>query len=126
MSKLSTKKQLDNLAQEMLKEVKNIKDFAKEEIPIVAKEYVNYLTITSGTFLIVSILGMGISGYVLSHGIAGMLSDKRMSDSQMVATLLGGIGLLISFIGTCVNGDAYMQVKLQPRRTAIKAITSLF
>jgi len=112
-------KQTEKLAKEMLDEVKNIKDFAKEELPVVAKEYVSYRTVSSGIMLILSIIGLGVSGCLLTGGLASESDfDPR--------TLIGGIGVLVCFIATCVNGDLYLEVKLQPRRTAIKAITSLF
>lgn len=53
------KQKLEALAEEMILEVKNLKDLAKEELPEVAKEYIRFQYVSSLVFASLFALGLG-------------------------------------------------------------------
>lgn len=113
----------EEMIQEMLKEIKDLKDLAKSELPIVSREYINankvrtYASVLFGlALLIVSIL-------------LGFYCGTDM-DSSRPLQFFAGLGCLIfgvtsSFMIICSIGTL-IDLYLQPRRMAIKAVTSLF
>lgn len=111
---------LEDFANEMLTEIKDIKDLAKEELPLVAKEYVRYQTISnlmSIGFCLVVLLICAISTYI-TIGSANTNVQFVFGVGAVTSGIIGAVSLAI-----CV--DNYIYVKLQPRRVAIKAITTL-
>lgn len=116
------KDQLEALAQEMIKEVRDLKDLTKKELPEIAKEYISYN-------MTMSVIGMIICGVVLVLsliGVAVAFFVLEMGSGAFVATLLlSVIFSMVSFIIMCTSLCNYLDFKLQPRRMSIKAITSL-
>lgn len=106
---------------EMLEEVKNLKDLAKGEMPEVAKEYIlankinNILSLTLGLLLfITSVFALHFTVYSESTGNLGF-------GVGMVGSCVGLLGFLIISCSISSLIDLYFQ----PRRMAIKAVTSL-
>lgn len=113
------KKQLEDLAQEMILEVKNLKDFAKVEMPEVVKEYIRYNIINDlmwFSFWLCVTIGLFITAYIgrSSHDDTFSLTTIICLTSSLLSILFSGICL-----------DSFLSFKLQPRRKAIEAITSL-
>lgn len=110
--------------EEMLKEIKDLKDLTKEELPLIAKEYIRVNKIIHG-------IGVGLGGIATLAGLAILfvavthVPDDRWDDTKTCCYLLGGFlsagGLTISLYNTV----ALLSILLQPRRTAIEAVTSL-
>lgn len=106
--------------EEMLQEVKNLKDLAKDELPIVVKEYIRYNIISS-------VIGLILSGALLTlAAICDVIAWHSPNECvqclcSIAAALSGTVGTIL---GLC-SGDTFLACKLQPRRMAIKAITSL-
>ena len=112
------KEQLEKLGLEMIQEIKDLKDLAKGELPEVAKEYVNYLKVSSLLgFIFFGALALG-SAYLM---LLGYFSPKSFDDK----TFGGMIGVFLFSIPALVYFGNYLEVKMQPRRMAIKAITEL-
>lgn len=116
------KEKLEELAQELIKEVRDVKDLTKKELPEIAKEYITYnitfskvVTIVSGVVLILSLIGAILAIFVLR-------SDSFAVGVGMLSFLTG----MFSFFAFCSEYTSYLSFKMQPRRMAIKAITSLF
>lgn len=110
------------LIEEMLNEVKNLKDLAKDELPLVAKEYLlnqkiqGYIGLSIG--MVILLVGAAAGAYAA-------LGTFHHSEDAVSYALSGMIGGLVGFVMTLCNGSSLMDVYLQPRRMAIKAITSL-
>lgn len=116
---------LKEFSEEMLKEIKDLKDLTKEELPKVAQEYIFYKKATSLLNLIfcsVLLLSVILAGIYL---VFGNFNDEDFVKKTGLAAycLITGI---ISIIGFSCSLDEVLSVFLQPRRTAIYAITSLF
>lgn len=115
---------IKNFSEEMLNEIKNLKDLTKEELPLIVKEYINYLKVigiiylTVGVFLLYSAIEAGL--YV-TYG-----EFEKYSDFRLILSLYCLIAGILGFLIIAINLDSLLKVFLQPRRTAIKAITSLF
>lgn len=120
------KEQLEVLAKEMITEIKNIKDLAKEELPLVAKEYVEYNIKTSFIGAIITGVVSLLSIAMLIGVLIVYLKSGTFYEVLFPISLVGTIGLIIGGISCCVNVSQYLEFKLQPRRKAIEAITSLF
>lgn len=112
-------KKYEEFADEMLKEVTDIKDLTKKELPLIAQEYIQYNIIISSIGMIVfsmcSLFGIGLIRYGMS---------QSSGDAHDVPIIFGGLACLavLGIIGTTMN---YLKFKFQPRRMAIYAITSL-
>lgn len=123
--KKGLKNQLESLAQEMIKEIKDLKDLTKENLPEVAKEYVRYNTALylAGTvgFGIVFVLGVASAVYGFAH--EGYSHESP--DSATAFFMFGLVATLVGFIAGICNFSCYLSFKLQPRRKAIEGITSL-
>lgn len=117
------KDQLESLMNEMVDEIKNIKDLTKSELPELVKEYTRF---NVG----MSVLGMTVSAVLFLSCIVVIVCTKSL-DLDGPATLLGVATFLVYFIAVLlpviflVNLHSYFEYKLQPRRKAIEAITSL-
>ena len=123
MAKSNLKKRKAEFLEEMLQEVKNLKDLAKEELPVVAKEYIlaNKVQAYSGLAIALVLLSVAaFSGHQLMT-----LELERYSDAKFGYALLGGLTGIIGFILAMCNVSSLLDLYLQPRRMAIKAITSL-
>ena len=107
--------------EEMLQEVKNLKDLAKDELPIVAKEYIKYNTMVATLGITISLI-LGISCIVLF--LLAHFSDPS-SDKYILFSVCSGLTGMLSFLFMLCNLPEYLTFKFQPRRMAIKAITSL-
>jgi uncharacterized membrane protein YukC len=125
-SKRNLVSQMESLAEEMIQEVKDLKDLTKEELPEVAKEYVRYNTILH----LVGMLGFGLLAVVgIAFSVYGVMHEgwtHESLDSATLALTFGGFAILIGGIVSLINFTMYLDFKLQPRRNAIKGITSLF
>lgn len=112
----------EQLIEEMLNEVKSLKDLAKEEMPLMVKEYI-FANKVRGVFGLCSgllLLAASICSIAYGHEESG-----RITGTQMVCLLTGSLGLLGAII--MVFGYTYELIDfyLQPRRMAVKAITEL-
>lgn len=118
---------LEDFTSEMLDEIKSAKDLVKGELPELAKEYINMQ-------MFLSKLGMIFGGVLISIGIACGIAvylhvshDTNYHNDEfklgwgLVGTIVGMIGLIV----TACNVSTYFEYLMQPRRMAIKAITSL-
>ncbi len=113
----------DALLEEMLQEVKNLKDLTKEELPLIAKEYIH-------ANLIGSLFVMGVSGVMLVISlVCGLYSMfgtfHENSGPEVLSVVVAICGSVVGFILMGIGTTSYIDFKLQPRRMAIKAITSL-
>jgi len=122
---LKNNKKLQSLANEMVDEIKNLKDLTKKELPAIAKEYITYLKVTAVIQLIISgaliLLGTECVLQVL-YGTFETYHEEKVITFALGGLCLGVPGLIAFFC----NLDTLISVALQPKRTAIKAITSLF
>lgn len=113
---------LDDFVQEMLSEIKDLKDLAKGELPEIAKEYIRAHIILHG-------LGVALGAFLImiaiSCGIYALHLEKMSSDQEMVLALTGLFTGLPGVVMTSINLCELLNFYLQPRRMAIKAITSL-
>lgn len=116
-------KKFEKFADEMLKEVKDLKDLTKKELPIVAQEYVRYNKISSLVGVLFTGSIFAVSAWSVYHGAT---SDFGHRDDGRGYILVGGIFGLLSGIAFMCCSDQYLSFKFQPRRMAIYAITSLF
>ncbi len=119
------KKKLEALAEEMINEIKDLKDLTKKEIPEVAKEYVNFNLTTSLIFGTLASL-MFITG--TSFWIYGLTHGGDMNNNSTETGFMFG-GFLMLLVGGGLSGlfwYTYLEFKLMPRRKAIEAITELF
>lgn len=113
------KEQLEKLAQEMIGEIKELKDLTKKELPVIAKEYLAYCEFSYALWLAFTGIAMDASIYFLT---SELLNAK--SDPFIIAGCV--LGIVIFGISTLYNIDSWASLRLQPRRHAIQAITSLF
>lgn len=112
---------MNKFVEEMLKEVKDLKDLSKEQVPLVAQEYINY-------HMAMHLLGIILFGIMFLIGLGllfvGIFVAKTHDDQfgfELLGGILGGLGFMIMMC----NVVDYLKFKLQPRRMAIMAITSL-
>lgn len=114
----------DAFIEEMLEEVKNLKDLAKEELPEIVKEYIfaqkvqNWLGLGVGLFLLTICASSGL--YATLHEFSDKYDDTKFA-LFMISLLSGIVGAI--FTAGCISD--LINFYLQPRRMAIKAITSL-
>lgn len=113
----------DQFVSEMLEEVKNIKDLAKEELPLVVKEYINANKIFGWIGTIVGVILLSAVGYALHYLAHG--DFERYSDVKFVLGISSFVGGFIGAAFVMCSGTNLLNLYLQPRRMAIKAITSL-
>lgn len=114
----------EELINELMSEVKSLKDLAKEELPEVAKEYI-LATKIQATFYLLLGLFIIFTASVLAFKGYNYIPENSYDDGRVglwvgsgILTLLGGM-LSLASIENLIN------VFYQPRRTAIEAITSL-
>lgn len=115
---------LEEFTEEMLSELKSAKDLLKGEFPEIVKEYIRAnkimnrvgLAIGAVLFLIGVGLGLHAYNYVSEHS-----SDNTQFGCCMAGLIIGLPGLVVIF----TSGYELASFSLQPRRMAIKAITSL-
>lgn len=112
---------VDLLIAEMLNEVKDLKDLAKKELPIVAKEYIVAGKVYAAIGISIGLLLMVIS--VLS-GHTSYVADSN-SDTQVGFAALSVFSGLIGAFFNLINVPMFLDFYLQPHRMAIKAIVSL-
>lgn len=121
------KEQLEQLVEDMLKEVRNSVDFAKAELPEVAKEYMRYKTVMAlfsmGISVLVFLLGVAGVTYSFMHGfdLNATHADSNLGCSFIFGSVAIGIGPIMFL---CFFSE-YLKFKLQPRRMSIEAVTSL-
>ena len=109
------------LFEEMLQEVKNLKDLTKEQLPLVAQEYIKYNTMVAILGITISLI-LGVSCIVLFLLAHFNVPD---SDNQILLSVCSWVSGILSFLFMFCNLPEYLIFKFQPRRMAIKAITSL-
>jgi hypothetical protein len=117
------KDKLNAFVEEMVQEVKDLKDLTKEELPLIAKEYIAYLKFITMLQLIVYSLIMFsavATGLYAAFGTFEKYDDLRMGLGFY--TFIAGI---VSFGGLAFTVESLTSLILQPKRTAIYAITSL-
>ena len=116
----------DAFIEEMLQEVKSIKDLAKEELPAIAKEYVRAKIVMYGVGIMLSLvaitIGISCGLYALLHTFPETYNGH---DNQMGISAVGLITGAVGCVFCACNLYSFLEFKLQPRRMAIKAITSL-
>lgn len=122
MAKNLKKKKVEFI-EEMLQEVKNLKDLAKEEMPIVVKEYILTNKVQAFVGLAISIVLLSLAGFSLFQLLT--TEFERFSDAKFGYSLMGSISGVMGFVISLCNGSRLLDLYLQPRRMAIKAITSL-
>ena len=115
----------DDLMQEMLTEIKNLKDLTKEELPLIAQEYIHANRVSCALGV-----GLGLSMLLLAGAIAvlGFLhvpNPDRYDDVRFGCSLAGLLLGAVGFVTAVLNVSHAVDFYLQPRRMAIKAITSL-
>jgi len=117
------KEQLNNLTEEMVKEIKNLKDLTKETLPIVADEYIKFNILMNNISMIFFglILLIGLCGTTYSI-INGLFTNKDFSVIQLFSIFSLAIGLII--FPSCVYD--YFKFKLQPRTVAIQGVIKAF
>jgi len=127
MATKSTKAKFEKFADEMLQEVKNLKDLTKKELPVVAQEYVRYNVISGLISMIFTGLIFGLSAYSLYHGLTLPSHDANGHSQEPIGWVFWGLIFgVVSGIGLLCSVEQYLSFKFQPRRKAIYAITSLF
>lgn len=107
---------LEEFTSEMLNEVKAAKDLVKGELPEIAKEYIRASKIMNSLGLL---LGLPVMGTGIASAIHGL--SNNLFGFILIGSIVGVGGFFCSLNSCCELLDAY----LQPRRMAIKAITSL-
>lgn len=121
---MSTKIQdnLAALADELVSEIRNVKDLTKENLPLVAKEYVAYQktvavfdTIVMGSILIVSAIG-----------ISRVLGVEQFKSFDFFIAGSSVVGSVAGFFGTVCSAQEYLSFKMQPRLKAIEGVVKLF
>lgn len=115
----------EELLEEMLNEVKDIKDFAKEEIPFVAKEYIFAQKVQNYFALIVG-LAMLMAASTGALYRSGVLTEKVSDGWGLVVGIASILFFIVGGVATQCAISELIDLHLQPRRMAIKAITSLF
>jgi len=114
----------DKFLEEMLKEVTSLKDLAKQELPLVAKEYIlaqkvmAYLGLALGGTFLLTAIGMLVFKYAYEPTNS---RDDLGNVMAIISMIPGTLGVIITSTNLCSLINLY----LQPRRMAIKAITSL-
>lgn len=114
---------VDEFINDLLAEVKDLKDLAKEQLPLVAQEYIEVnkkkmiVGLSVGASLLLLSLSSGLYAYF------GKFSE--FSTKPLLFVLLAALSGLIGTILTFSSLDTFIDFKYQPRRMAIKAITSL-
>lgn len=117
------KEQLDALAKEMIAEVKNLKDLTKENLPLVAKEYVAFNEVSAILGAVLSLLVFAPSCVGIIHGI---LNDKMGDRTVGAVQGLSLFGMLIGGFFLLVNIYSYLSFKFQPRTKAIEGVVNAF
>jgi hypothetical protein len=120
------KKQLDALAEEMITEIKDLKDLAKKELPEVAKEYIRFKVILNLVGIFIFGLLFLLSVCAALYGYYNKGYTHSAEDIYTVSFALGIFGVCISPMLCIANIVEYLKFKLQPRRMAIEAVTTLF
>jgi hypothetical protein len=108
---------------EMLLEVKNLKDLAKDELPEIAKEYIIAKKIQAFIGLVFGILIILLASSASAYYFFGTLESH--SDSKLGLVVFLAVAFLLGFLITFSYVDGLLDLYLQPRRMAIYAITSL-
>lgn len=102
-------KQLQKLTEEMVNEIKNLKDFTKAELPEIAKEYIRYNLIVSMMLGIVfgmfTLLGIILMIYGWS------ITPVNYQDINAPCGL-GSAMSIFAGIGASINLHNYLQFKL--------------
>ncbi len=115
--------EVDKFVQEMLNEVTNLKDLAKEELPIVAKEYIKAYKVKTIFGLIVGALLLLLAMSSGAYALFGKFSEYHNDDAAFFC--LFGIVSGIAGLITVWSITDLIDIVCQPRRLAILAITSL-
>lgn len=120
--------QMKELMNEMVQEVKSLKDLTKKELPEIAKEFIAYKIMEYFVYSIVTFVVFLIGVYLIQCGLShSELNEYGMhSGDYYFQIVLGSVlSILFSMFFVC-NFLGILEYKYQPRRMAIKAITSLF
>jgi uncharacterized membrane protein YesL len=117
------KDKLNELAEEMLKEVKDLKDLTKKELPEVAKEYVNYFLYSNivGLFYAVILCLLSTSSFYYLFFVVEKLSEK-----EQVLAVLTCIIIMPSFFLLWACTENILAAVVCPKRKAIEGILNLF
>lgn len=111
----------DELIQELLNEVKSIKDFTKEELPVITKEYIQASKVKTFFNLCVGFM-LCITAY---YCVAYVINIESETAATIFASIYGVIGGTVGFImvGHCIT--SLIDLYFQPRRIAIKSVLNL-
>lgn len=117
------KEQLESLAQEMVKDIKDLKELTRETLPEVAKEYIDYnMTMATVGFVFFGVVFMlGCFGVI--HGLMNdKFYDRNIGPVQVASmfAFLGGAGFSL------LNLVSFIQFYLQPRSKAIEGVVKAF
>lgn len=123
MKKTKLNNAKEEFLEEMLREVKSLKDVAKEELPLLAKEYIYANKVQIWMLLGVSMLLLIMAAAGTAYLVLGEFEkyDNAISAILCIVLTTGAAGLVLLFFSISELLDFY----LQPRRMAIIAITSL-
>lgn len=117
------KNKLDKLAEEMIDEVKDLKNLTKENLPEVAKEYIKYNLIKSGIsfFIFGLIFILGLIGT-----IQGILNDKFLDKNIGSIEVFSLLFVIIGGVISITEIITFLQFYLQPKSKAIEGVIKLF
>lgn len=116
---------MDELLKEMLEEVKSLKDLTKSELPLVAQEYIAaekvkaYVDLATGLGLLLTSLSTGLYTALANSG------GHDVTGAQVICGIICAITGIFGIVCTACTVGNVIDLAMQPRRMAIKAITSL-
>lgn len=112
---------IEEFTNEMLEELKSAKDLVKGELPELAKEYIRSRKIMYSIGLGVSFVLAGVSIALGYHAAMIHVDDGSCVGYFVGSAVFGTFAFIMGLCDTCQLLELY----LAPRRSAIKAITSL-
>ena len=114
------KEQLESLANEMISEVKNLKDLTKENLPLIAQEYVKYGQIISLVNTVQAVVVSMLGVYF------GLYLKDTPTISNLILGILGVGFCLFGALTASAHFDEYLSFKLKPRSKAIQGVIKAF
>jgi hypothetical protein len=115
---------LEELTSEMLTEIKDLKDLTKQELPLIVKEYIRAEKVVATIGLAIGGAFFLVSAFLIYKGVT-FIERNNYSHDAFGWYASAAVTLFAAFLFTLINGLNLLAVVMQPRRTAIKAITSL-
>lgn len=116
---------LIELAEDMISEIKNLKDLTKQELPEIAKEYIKYHQVFYLSGFLLFLLGIPLSIIAWKYGSDHGGNINGRANCETFIMVVGFRAIPICVIGLLINGYSFLEYKFMPRRKAIEAITSL-